>query len=132
MDDKIVRWTASFLSHRKTEIRLPGYRSTKRAINTGIPQGSPLSPVLFLFYNAEILRRCMRAASRGITGTGYIDDIAILATGKNTEETCNKLQRVHRIMCEDWAQRYGAQFAPSKYQLMHLSRRKAFDLKQPL
>ena len=54
VDEKTVTWIASFLSNRRTNIAIDGYRSTQYQINTGIPQGSPLSPILYLFYNADL------------------------------------------------------------------------------
>ena len=66
----------SFLTQRSTELRFPGYQSGKTNIEIGIPQGSPLSLILLLFYNIEILERCQEQAANGITATGYINDIA--------------------------------------------------------
>jgi hypothetical protein len=53
---------------------------------------------------------------------GFADDVNILAIGKTTKETCEKLERVHHI-CIDWAERHGAKFAPEKYKVIHLTRR---------
>jgi hypothetical protein len=39
----LVRWTASFLTD--------DYTSPLLAASMGIPQGSPLSPILYLFYS---------------------------------------------------------------------------------
>jgi hypothetical protein len=44
VDENTVRWIASFLSDRHTHILIDGFKSKDYAINTGIPQGSPLSP----------------------------------------------------------------------------------------
>ena len=53
-----MRWIGSFLSNRTIELQILGYKIESRAIDIGIPQGSFLSSILFLFYNAEILERC--------------------------------------------------------------------------
>jgi hypothetical protein len=39
VDEKTVKWIASFLSSRHTSIAIDGFRSTAYQINTGIPQG---------------------------------------------------------------------------------------------
>ena len=132
LDDKIIKWIASFLTNRSTELVIPGYRTDKRAIDIGIPQGSPLSPILFLFYNAEILEICQQESQNRISATGFIDDIALLAVGDSTEETCKKLEDVHEKACMTWAKKHGAQFAPKKYHLLHLTRRKCYDLQHKL
>ncbi|GKT39838.1 Rpb7-binding protein seb1 [Colletotrichum spaethianum] len=92
-----------------------------RQINTGIPQGSPLSPILYLFYNADLLDSCNEA--EGTTATGFIDDVAILAVGDNTEDTCQKLQEALR-KAERWAFTHASVFAPEKFQLTHFTRAK--------
>jgi hypothetical protein len=50
-----VNWVASFLSDRSAIRKLPQYNTESFKIATGIPQGSPLSPTLYLFYNADLL-----------------------------------------------------------------------------
>ena len=95
MDSRTVWWIASFLSSRTTELQIPGYRTESRSIDIEIPQGSSLSPILFLFYNAEILERCEGERGQGVSAIDFIDDIAILASGENTEESCQKLRQIH-------------------------------------
>ncbi len=53
----ILRITAEFLRDRQTKISIPGHTSEWIPVNTGIPQGSPLSPILFLFYISELLEQ---------------------------------------------------------------------------
>ncbi len=43
VDERIVQWTASFLSDRRTRIAMDGYESEEYQIETGVPQGSPYS-----------------------------------------------------------------------------------------
>jgi retron-type reverse transcriptase len=58
IDELTVRWIASFLGKRQTEIHIDGFKPEAYTLTTGIPQGSPLSPILYLFYNADLLERC--------------------------------------------------------------------------
>ena len=53
IDPKIVDWISSFISNRLTVIKTNECVSENIDINTGIPQGSLLSSILYLFYNAD-------------------------------------------------------------------------------
>jgi len=107
-----------------------GFRSERYAINTGIPQGSPLSPILYLFYNADLIEECNKEESVG--STGYIDDVAILAWGNTTEETCQKLGKALG-KAQHWATTHASVFAPEKFQLTHFTRaRKRIDTAKPI
>ena len=84
----------------------------------GIPQSSPLSPVLFLFYNAELLEICQREGESSCGG--FVDDANILVWGPSTEGNCEQLAAIHR-QAVDWGDRHGMVFASEKYELMHFS-----------
>jgi hypothetical protein len=116
----IVKWVGSFISNRTTTLCLPGYNTDAFSTHTGIPQGSPLSPILFLFYNANLVEIC-NPPTLPASGTGFVDDVNALAFGKSTEENCRTLQTVHE-RCLEWARRHGASFAPEKYILVHFTK----------
>jgi hypothetical protein len=55
----LIPWVQSFLTGRNTRIKLPnGYLSEAFPTPTGIPQGSPIWPILFLLFNALLVRAC--------------------------------------------------------------------------
>ena len=76
IDERTVGWIASFLTGKSTNINFDRYKSETYKTATGIPQGSPLSPILYLYYNADLIETCSR--QQNTIATGYIDDIAIL------------------------------------------------------
>ncbi|KAJ3560528.1 hypothetical protein NPX13_g9271 [Xylaria arbuscula] len=118
IDERVVQWIESFLKERKTNILVDGYKSTQYEISTGIPQGSPLSPI--------------DKRNEDTSATGYIDDAAILAIGDTTEETCNKLKRALESAGQ-WATTHASIFAPEKFQLTHFTRaRKRINTEQVL
>lgn len=130
VDEKTVRWIASFLGERQTELSIDGFQSEPYKLTTGEPQGSPLSPILYLFYNADLIDRCSQ--DENTAATGFIDDVAILAWAKTTEETCTLLQAALRE-AEDWASSHASVFAPDKFQLTHFTRAKSrIDTSTPL
>ncbi|GAA5919246.1 hypothetical protein JCM8208_002084, partial [Rhodotorula glutinis] len=60
-------WVESFMSARSCTLVLEGVSSEPVKWRSGLPQGSPLSPALFLTYNADLLRAC-RSDSTMATG----------------------------------------------------------------
>jgi hypothetical protein len=107
----------SFVSSRTTTLCLPGYNTDAFPTHTGIPQGLPLSPILILFYNANLVEIC-NPPTLPASGASFVDDMNALAFGKSTEENCRTLQTVHE-WCLEWARRHGASFAQEKYILVH-------------
>ena len=95
------------------------WQSATQQVSTGIPQGSPVSPILFLFFNKDLVNFCARSTGK-VSGIGFVDDVNILVVGKDTESNCRTLEWVH-CGCTVWAHRHGATFAPHKYELMHLT-----------
>lgn len=121
---KIPSWitdlVASFLEKRRTTIAINGRYTPAFDVQSGIPQGSPISPILYLFYNADLLN-IFEETSAKATGLGFVDDVNILAYGLSTEENCRTIETLHK-KCERWAKKHGSTFALAKYQLIHLSR----------
>jgi hypothetical protein len=95
-------------------------------VDTGVPQGSPLSPILFLLYTVELYQICNRPWE-GLSGVGFADDTNLLAYSESTEENCRKLERVHERLLQ-WARKHRMKFAPKKYELIHFARSKRFNL----
>jgi len=67
-----------------------GQEGDNHAVDTGIPQGSPVSPILFTIYLPRLSSYVEAEAS--VTGLSFVDDVAWLAEGKTEEEICPKLE----------------------------------------
>lgn len=125
----LCSWISSFMSDRTTTFAFDGLQSESMPISAGIPQGSPLSPILFLFYNADLINDCHGPSTSAL---GFVDDVNILVWSQSTAKNCRILSAVHN-RCLSWASRHGASFAPDKYELIHFSRaRTRYDLTQAL
>jgi hypothetical protein len=71
---QLAQWIQSYLSNWRSRIKLDEGIGPEFEVRTDIPQGSPLSPILYLFYNADLLE--IRIGNALVTG--YIDDVAIM------------------------------------------------------
>ena len=96
-----------------------------------MPQGFLLLLILYLFYTAELLEACNNPHDR-LSASAYVDDTTLLAYGPSTERNCRTLERAHEA-CQKWAYRYGASFAPEKYNLIHLLNKPSkFNMRAPI
>jgi hypothetical protein len=112
---QLAPWVQAFLTGRSTRIRMPEGTSNRIQTPTGIPQGSPLSPILYLLYNADLIEDC---SSRDVTTNGWVDDTSFMAIGRSEAQNITKLQRACGKSIQ-WAKRHASVFDPNKYGLVH-------------
>jgi hypothetical protein len=102
----LIPWVRSFLTGRSTRINLPnGYLSEAFPTPTGIPQGSPISPILFLMFHAPLVRACTQNLwYGGSEAFGWVDDICIVAVSKTYEENSWLLEKALQ-RADKWAKK---------------------------
>jgi hypothetical protein len=118
----MIRFTANFLKGRRTRISQSGTFSGWIPTESGIPQGSTLSPILFLIFISDLLTQ-LNDPSNNSMAVGFVDDTNLIAWGPSAASNCEILTRAHNI-CLTWAFQYGAKFAPEKYHLIHFTRKR--------
>ena len=118
----LLSFIRSFLAARTARLLFDGRQSEPFDIRAGVPQGSPLSPILFLLYIATLYERLKDAP--GTVTIGFADDTNIASIGRAPEQTVKQLERAWAI-CERWAREHGMQFNAGKSELMHFTRRRA-------
>jgi len=74
-----ILFVENMLTSRKTKIRFDDHMSEWFGIDNGIGQGNPLSMILYLFYNTDVLDITRDPNKKSL---GYVDDKALVAIGK--------------------------------------------------
>lgn len=100
----ITNFIKSFLEDRTTMIVLGSFKGDQISIETGIPQGSSLSSILFLCFASTLIPTL---SIDSLSPIRFVDDTTILTWSSSMEENCQKLKNLHE-KCLFWAQRHGA------------------------
>jgi hypothetical protein len=119
----------SFLTNRSISVRVDGHSSPSSFINSGVPQGSVLSPTLFLLFINDLLSSTVNpihsyaddSTLHMSSNFGSVPSIDSLQTSRNliNEGLTNDLQTIHR-----WGESNLVKFNSSKTQCL------AFSLKR--
>jgi hypothetical protein len=116
---EVLRWVDSFLTDRLIALAFDGQKEGLQPVATGIPQGSPVSPILFLFYLCNLFEDLKRPWTIGKLSTpSFIDDCALVVTGDSEESNSSYLSRVAG-QAFAWAEDNYVQFDDVKIDLMH-------------
>ncbi|OAQ62538.1 endonuclease/reverse transcriptase [Purpureocillium lilacinum] len=116
--EHLARWAGSFMSDRSACVRYQDITTPSSPLQCGLPQGSPVSPILFLLYT-EPLYRLGNPKGR----FGYADDTGILCVGDSLESTADRASRYVSELVT-WGAANGISFDPAKTEVMHFCRTK--------
>lgn len=95
-DPNLASWVYSFMSKRRFKLRFDNETREEHVMETGIPQGSPTSLILFNLDVAALIKTLNRTIEDNfprITITpGYIDDITITVAAKDGETAVERAE----------------------------------------
>ena len=105
---KFLRLMDSFLNDRSVSLKVNDYKGPKRKVGTfGLPQGSVLSPLLFVIYVSDLLHNIH--ALPGDQGTAscfkYADDGTVMVSADSTTECYDIMQKICNTLtawCKKW------------------------------
>ena len=115
----IVKWMKSFLSERSTRLQFNRAKSDSIRTPAGVPQGSPISPLLYMYYNTDLLDITENRDSA--VSLGFVDDIVYGVEGASDRGNARKINEILRRV-KEWRRKHGVQFETSKYVLVHYTR----------
>ena len=91
---QIIRWIASFLDNRQARVRFGDGLSKARIMRQGLPQGSVLSPLLFIMYIDNLAKLLPDSETISM----FADDVSILSTRRSKEDAEKAAQEVVDIV----------------------------------
>jgi hypothetical protein len=108
----LISWVSSFLENRLLKLSFNQNTEDFKGLNTGIPQGSPISPILFLIYIRDLFK------SPGIKYLSYIDDFSLTVASTSYKKNIKSLEReVTRLI--EFGQKSAISFDIAKTELIH-------------
>ncbi|GBE87430.1 hypothetical protein SCP_1101060 [Sparassis crispa] len=143
---QLVRWTASFLAKRQAAICLDGIHGEMKPVENGIPQGSPVSPILSIIYAAEILEIFEKKAVLDTQAKNsglklpdrptavylimFVDDSKLYVSSESLD-TNTRILGIAYNKVADWLKSVGLAPNKVKRELMHYSKCRRTDGDSP-
>jgi hypothetical protein len=129
--EKYTGWLKQRLAGRCTSLSFNNFKSNPFQIPIGLDQGCPLSPIAFLFYNADLID--IGKQQKDQLSLGFIDDTAFAARGTSFEEANQKLQSMMERPggALEWSGTHRAEFEIDKTALLCATRTKVTNVLSP-
>lgn len=121
----MVNWIESLCTDRQESIIINGHETETQPLDfPGLPQGSPLAPILYIFVNADLVGTPITERKGAIA---FVDDYSRWVTGKSADRNLATIQNKIIPHAIKWAADTRATFDPQKTALIHFTRKKDQD-----
>jgi hypothetical protein len=116
----IIVWTNNFMQNRRITFVINNDTIIMNNVNVDISQNFFVFFILYLFYNADLLKLLKRSFRR-VAALNFVNNINILTYEFNIMSNCRILKEMH-AHCETWTRRHEIVFASIKYEFIHLTK----------
>lgn len=107
---------------RRAMLVIDGRTGESRAIQAGLPQGSPTSPVLFILYISALFQWLEDRHSTA-QAISFVDDIGVVIECDEIEDGVSRLENIARDTMQ-WGSDNKVEFEVSKTEVLLFSRRR--------
>jgi hypothetical protein len=124
----IVRWVDSFLSNRRAPLVIDGRTGKTHDIRAGLPQGSPVSLVLFIL-SISAMFQWLEDRHPMLQTISFVDDIGLVVECDELERGTMQLEYIATDAMR-WGSDNKVEFEVSKTEVLVFSRRRKVLQKQ--
>ena len=122
---KLLKWIQNFLSNRKQQVKVKNSISLWQSVCSGVPQGSVLGPILFVYFindlPSNVSNNCIRL---------FADDAKLSGTVKNYTESLTMQESINSICY--WTENCSLNLNIDKCKVLHLgSKNQKFSYTMP-
>lgn len=120
------------MTDRSAKIRFDAEEGPWRSVPTGIPQGSPASPILFNLYISRLLKELDEVAATGdmkVYFPTFIDDVTIVLESATWREGREDGKKLVECMYK-WAEGKGMGFEDEKFQWTRIGKKTGSNRQQ--
>jgi hypothetical protein len=112
----------SLLTERSTSIKMDDFISSPFELRCGLPQGSPLSPILYIIYKSSLLIDNPLDLNQDSISLGFIDDVTHLVANKDVGVASHRLELEGERSLQ-WGSTHNAIFDKKKAKYMVFTHR---------
>jgi hypothetical protein len=116
LSEYLIRFVVAFLESRTASIELENILSRPFSLRSGTPQGSPLSPLLYIIYTADSMSGISNNTEHGL----FADDTALWTSSNTVVNVCHRLQQSVDEF-QRWCVAWKLAIQPIKTELIHFS-----------